>query len=85
MALLATYDSIVSDDENAGGAAMGLLIFASFFAIPYFVFFRSKPKHKSENVKRKLTNRRCQNCSSTDFTSKEDGGIQCKHCGSIYN
>lgn len=84
MAMLAIYDNISTDDENAGSAAIGLFIIASFFAVPYFVFFRPKSKEKSDK-KRTLTNKRCHNCSSTDFTSLKNGEIQCKHCGSIYS
>ncbi len=75
---------VFMDDEQAGPAFIGMLIITSFFAVPYFLFFRPRKTNKKNNEKQKLISRRCDNCSSTQFTTR-DQGLQCDHCGTFYN
>jgi len=87
MALIFLIDYFFFAPEQDIGAFLGLLMMASFFGVPYLVFFR-----KNENSEINLSNqtqahplvsRRCKYCNSSSLKTVDDG-FQCEHCGSMY-
>ena len=88
MTFLFLIDHIFIDPKEDLDAFFGLMMMASFFGIPYLVFFRRNQKNEKsiEDAKSKqgLVSRRCTYCNSSSI-KMIDGGFQCEHCGSNYH
>ena len=87
MSFLFLVDHIFLDPKEDLDAFIGLMIMASFFGIPYLVFFRGNQKN-GKNLgdgknKHDLVSKRCTFCNSSSI-KMTDGGFQCEHCGSHY-
>ncbi len=87
MSLIFLIDYFLFDPQQDIGAFFGLLMMASFFGIPYLVFFRtnknSKLKLNDKTKAQTLVSRRCKYCNSSSLKALDEG-LQCEHCGSLY-
>ena len=81
LAVIFLFDYYFSEPKKELDAFFGLLIIASFFGIPYLVFFRKSSTDK--NNKQTLIARRCKYCNSSELSPHKNGS-KCEHCGAFY-
>lgn len=87
MSLLFLIQHIFIEPQEDLDAFIGLLMIASFFGVPYLIFFRKKSNSSDNKPIEKMksfVSRRCKYCNSSEIVTTTDG-FQCEHCGTKYN
>lgn len=88
IAFLFIIQHIFIEPQEDLDALFGLLMMASFFGVPYLIFFKFMSKQHSKNKEtheqQSLVSRRCTYCNSSLIVTTKDG-LKCEHCGSKYD
>ncbi len=88
IALLFVIQHIFIEPQEDLDALFGLLMIASFFGVPYLIFFKLRSnkgsKNKEANNKQSFVSKRCTYCNSSVIVATKDG-FKCEHCGSKYS